>query len=216
MYNLCLFDLDGTLTDPKVGITKSVKHALAHFGIEVPSLDALEKFIGPPLRDSFREFYGFTPEEAELAVAKYREYFPTKGIFENELYPGIMETLAKLQAHNITMAMATSKPTIYAEIIAEHFGFKRYFTAIIGSELDGRRGKKSEVIEYVLETLDPKRQMKPIMIGDRNYDIIGANETAISSIGVTWGYGSQAELAAAGATFIAGSPGELSEIILRQ
>jgi len=214
MYNLCLFDLDGTLTDPKLGITKSVQHALNHFDIQISNLDQLEKFIGPPLRDSFREFYGFTAAEAELAVAKYREYFPQKGIFENQLYPGILETLAKLQSSGITMAIATSKPTIYAEKIAQHFGFKKHFATIIGSELDGTRSKKSEIIHHVLKEIDPARKMNPLMIGDRHYDIIGANETAIHSIGVTWGYGSQEELTAAGATFIASSQAQLCEIIV--
>lgn len=206
MKILCLFDLDGTLTDPKIGITKSVAYALNSFGIQVSDLDELTKFIGPPLRDSFRKYYDFSDIEAEEAVAKYREYFSDKGIFENSLYDGIIEMLARLKVEGITMAIATSKPTVYAEKIAEHFGFREYFEAVIGSELDGTRSRKSEVISYALDAVDPDRKMSAVMIGDREHDIIGGRETGIDTIGVTWGYGSHIELEQAGATRIVDSP----------
>jgi len=209
MRDLCLFDLDGTLTDPKEGITKSVQHALNYFSIKVSVLDELTKFIGPPLRDSFREFYGFSENDAELAVSKYREYFSETGIFENTLYKGTLELLDKLKSHDITMAIATSKPTVFAEQIAEHFKFKKYFDIIAGSELDGNRSRKSEVIGYVLNSIDAKRNKPTVMIGDRKHDIIGTHEMGIDSIGVTWGYGSRNELEEAKATYIVDSLEEL-------
>lgn len=216
MKPLCLFDLDGTLTDPQEGITKSVRHALSAFGIAVASLDELNHFIGPPLRDSFRAHYGFTAEEAELAVSKYREYFAETGLFENTLYPGILKMLARLQASGVLMAIATSKPTVYAEKIAAHFGFAQHFDFIAGSELDGTRSRKSEVITHALQTLGLAPHSSVVMIGDREHDIIGAQETGIDSIGVSWGYGPPEELAQARPTWIANTPDELCRLILER
>jgi len=213
MTDICLFDLDGTLTDPKEGITKSVRYALEHFSVEVRSLDELEKFIGPPLKDSFQEFYGFSESEAELAIAKYREYFTDKGIFENIPYKGLFEMLENLKNNGITMAIATSKPTVFAKKIAEHFKFNQYFEFIAGSELDGTRSRKAEVIEYVLDSIDPSRQKSAIMIGDRKHDIIGAKEMNIPSIGVTWGYGSRAELEEAKPSWLVSSFDELCSVV---
>jgi len=212
--DLCLFDLDGTLTDPKEGITKSVSYALNSFGIQVASLDDLVTFIGPPLRDSFRKYFRFTEKETEIAVGKYREYFSETGIFENFLYQGVSEVLEQLRTHGITMVIATSKPTVFAEKIAEHFGIRKYFDLIAGSELDGTRSRKSEVIDCALNLVDPLRKKLPVMIGDREHDIIGARETGIDSIGVTWGYGSRMELEAAKAARIVDNPNEMCRIIL--
>jgi len=212
--DLCLFDLDGTLTDPKEGITKSVSYALNSFGIQVASLDDLVPFIGPPLRDSFRKYFRFTEEETEIAVGKYREYFSETGIFENFLYQGVSEVLEQLKAHGITMVIATSKPTVFAKKIAEHFGIRKYFDLIAGSELDGTRSRKSEVIDHALNAVDPLRKKVPVMIGDREHDIIGARETGIDSIGVTWGYGSRMELETAKATRIVDNPNEMCRVIL--
>lgn len=214
MKDLCLFDLDGTLTDPKEGITKSVSHALKSFGIVVPDLNELTIFIGPPLRDSFRKYYNFSETEAETAVAKYREYFSETGIFENSLYEGVIDMLTRLRDNGIKIVIATSKPTVYAEKIAEHFGFKKFMGLVAGSELDGTRSRKSEVIEYALSIIDPERKKMPVMIGDREHDIIGAKEIGIASIGVTWGYGSRSELEEAWATKIVASPNELCRLIL--
>jgi len=216
MKNLCLFDLDGTLTDPKVGITKSVSFALQSFGIEVTDMDELTKFIGPPLRDSFREFYGFSEMEAEEAVSKYREYFGVTGMFENVIYDGVIDMLRRLKDKGITMAIATSKAAVYAEKIAEHFGFRQYFELVAGSEFDGTRSQKSEVISYALSIVDPGRKKDIVMIGDREHDIIGARETGIDSIGVTWGYGTRAELEDAGAMRIVDSLDELCRLILEE
>ena len=154
MYRKYLFfDLDGTLTDPMQGITRSVQYALRHFGIDEPDLRKLCPFIGPPLADSFRERYGMSDAEAAEAVAKYREYYAPKGIFENDIYPGIPELLAATAAAGCVNVMATSKPTPFAERIAEHFGFARYFRLVSGSTLDGTRTTKSDVIRHALGTL---------------------------------------------------------------
>lgn len=197
MYRKYLFfDLDGTLTDPMQGITRSVQYALRHFGIDEPDLRKLCPFIGPPLADSFRERYGMSPADAETAVAKYREYYAPKGIFENEIYPGIPELLATTSAAGCVNVMATSKPTPFAEQIAAHFGFAQYFTLVSGSTFDGRRTTKADVIRYALDTLEIAPQ-EAVMIGDRRYDIEGAAETGLASIAVGWGYASPGELEAA-------------------
>lgn len=197
MYRKYLFfDLDGTLTDPMQGITRSVQYALRHFGIDEPDLRKLCPFIGPPLADSFRERYGMSPADAETAVAKYREYYAPKGIFENEIYPGIPELLATTSAAGCVNVMATSKPTPFAEQIAAHFGFAQYFTLVSGSTFDGRRTTKADVIRYALDTLEIAPQ-EAVMIGDRRYDIEGAAETCLASIAVGWGYASPGELEAA-------------------
>lgn len=215
-YSLCLFDLDGTLTDPKEGITKSVCYALKAFGIEVKNLDTLTKFIGPPLRESFCEYYGFSEKDAEAAVTKYREYFSTKGIFENKIYPGVTDMLKRLKGSGITLAMATSKPTIFASKIAEHFGFRSYLDFIAGSELDDTRSRKGEVISYALEKLGHLDLASAVMVGDRKHDIIGAQEVGIDSVGVTWGYGSRGELINAGPTYIVKSTAKLIQLILEE
>jgi phosphoglycolate phosphatase len=211
-----LFDLDGTLTDPKIGITKSVQYALKSFGIDEPNLNALTKFIGPPLRDSFANFYGFSANEAELAVAKYREYFSDKGIFENEVYLGIPEMLKTLQNSGATLAVATSKPTVYARQILGHFTLDGCFSFVAGSELDGTRSVKSEVINYALNELGVTDKANAFMVGDREHDIIGANESGIMSVGVTYGYGTRTELQNAGATYIVDKVDELTALILNQ
>ena len=155
MYRKYLFfDLDGTLTDPMQGITRSVRYALRHFGIEVADLRELCPFIGPPLADSFKERYGMTDTEAETAVAKYREYYAPKGIFENEVYPGIPSLLADTAAAGCVNVMATSKPTPFARQIAAHFGLEPYFRLISGSTLDGRRTTKADVIRHALGELE--------------------------------------------------------------
>ena len=161
MKKYLLFDLDGTLTDPKIGITTCVQYALHSFGIEEPDLDKLEPFIGPPLRDSFMEFYGFTAEQAEEAVAKYRERFQNTGIFENEVYAGIPEMLKNLQSKGYFLALASSKPQIYVERILEHFDLKKYFAVVVGSELDGTRETKDQVVQETLHQLFKENHIEP-------------------------------------------------------
>ena len=212
MYNLALFDLDGTLVDSEAGILNSMNYALDYFGIKADS-DALSKFIGPPIRDSFKALHGFNPEKTEKAVAKYREYFATKGMFEAKIYPGIIPLLESLKGNGIKMAVATSKVGAYAEKILHHFNISQYFSLIVGSEMDGTRSDKAEIIDCALNTLDGSRKMKTVMIGDRKHDIIGATAHGIDSIGVLWGYGGRAELETAGATKIVNSTKELQHII---
>ena len=196
---LVLFDLDGTLTDSKPGIINSVKYALESMGVSLPDEDTLKKFVGPPLRNSFKMFCGFDDIKSEEAVAKYREYFAPKGMLENKPYPNVIEVLEGLALKGVIMAVATSKPTVYAEKILNHFDMSRYFSLIVGSELDGTRSDKAEIIAYALDKLNSDRGMKTVMIGDRKHDIIGAKICKIGSIGALWGYGSKAELEEAGA-----------------
>ncbi|NLL77092.1 MAG: HAD hydrolase-like protein, partial [Clostridiales bacterium] len=145
-----LFDLDGTLTDPKEGITTSVQYALKSFGIDEPNLDKLEPFIGPPLKDSFMKYYGFDEEKAEKAVAKYREWFAPTGIFQNKIFPGIADMLKELKEEGKVLAVASSKPTVFVEKILRHFDIYHYFDVVVGSELNGVRGSKEEVVEEAL------------------------------------------------------------------
>lgn len=208
MYNTILFDLDGTLTDPGVGITNSVMYALEKFGIAVKERTTLYKFIGPPLKDSFIEFYGFDEEKADQAVAYYREYYKEKGIFQNKVYDGIPELLACLQAEGKNLLVATSKPELFAKQILEHFGLSGYFYKIAGSDFEGRRDTKGKVIAYALENCQ-KQSYPAIMVGDRFHDIEGANENNIDSIGVLFGYGSRGELEQAGASYIVEEPKDI-------
>ena len=200
-----LFDLDGTLTDPADGITRSVAHALAKRGIAVPDLRALHPFIGPPLIDSFIQFYGFSRDEAVRAVTDYREYYAVRGIFENAVYPGVPEMLRQLKSAGKWVGMATSKPEPYARQIADHFGLTPYFDAICGSLMDESRTAKADVIAYLLQThrIAPEQA---VMVGDRCYDVTGARAFGIPCIGVTFGYGSADELRGAGAAALADSP----------
>ncbi|MCL1804544.1 MAG: HAD hydrolase-like protein [Clostridiales bacterium] len=214
-YDICLFDLDGTLTDPKLGITKSFQYTLSSFGIN-EELDSLTKFIGPPLRESFRDTYGFSDSDTELAVAKYREYFSETGLYENAVYPGIPETLRKLKLNGKMLAVATSKTTVYTNRILEHFKLDGFFAYVSGDQMDGSLTKngKRDIVRIAIETLDPKRQISVVMIGDREHDIIAANENGIDSIGNTWGYGSRRELEIAGATRIVDTIDELYSLII--
>jgi len=216
-YELCIFDLDGTLTDPKVGITKSFQHALSVFEIQ-ENANSLEKLIGPPLRDSFKNYYGFSETDTEKAVIKFREYFTETGLFENTVYPGIEKTLQELISHEKILAVATSKVTVYANKILEHFNLNKYFSFVFGDEMDGRRTKngKRDIIKSVIKTLDPESKMTSVMIGDRKHDIIGAKENEIDSIGVTWGYGSRDELELEKTTWIVDSTVALCDLILNK
>lgn len=218
MKSYLLFDLDGTLTDPKVGICTCVQYALKSFGIEEPDLDKLEPFIGPPLKDSFMQFYDMRSEEAEAAIEKYRERFSETGLFENELYMGIPQMLAELKSVGVKLAVASSKPTVYVKRILEHFGIAKYFDAVVGSELDGTRVNKDEVVQEALRQLfgeQPVDKGKVYMIGDRHFDVEGAHALGIESVGVTYGYGSMEELKAAKSEYIVRSVDELHKFLLR-
>lgn len=213
-YEYILFDLDGTLTDPAIGITNSVMYALKKYGIEVHERSELYKFIGPPLWDSFENYYGFSKEEAKTAVEYYREYYKDKGIFENLVYDGIEDLLKRLEDSSKTLIVATSKPEVFAKQILEHFNIAKYFTYIAGSNLDGTRVKKDEVIMYALESCNVIDLSKAIMIGDREYDIIGAKKVGIGSIGVLFGYGNRNELEKAGADFITETVADIGKLLL--
>ena len=222
MFEYILFDLDGTLTDPKEGITKSVQYALADFGIDEPDLDRLEPFIGPPLKESFMDFYGFSEDDALRAVEKYRERFVVTGIFENEIYPHIPEMLERLHKNGKKLAIASSKPTELVERILVHFGIKEYFDCIVGSEMDGRRSRKEEVVEEALrqlwngctdEEISEKRKATA-MVGDRKFDIEGAKAFGLTGVGVSFGYAQGDELEKAGADYIAATVEELERFLM--
>lgn len=213
MYETILFDLDGTLTDPGMGITNSVMYALKEMGCEVPERKALYKFIGPPLHDSFSQFYGMSESEAVEAVRQYRVYYRDKGIFENDVYDGIPEMLDALKKAGKRLVLATSKPEEFAKIIMAHYGLDKWVTEIAGATMDKARGTKGKVIAYALEGfgIDPATA---VMVGDREHDIIGGRENGLPGIGVTFGYGSREELENAGAVAVVDSPAELTKLLL--
>ena len=226
MYKYILFDLDGTLTDPKEGICKSVQYALHKYNIEENDIDKLEPFIGPPLIDSFMKFYAMDEPTARQAVEYYRERFSVVGLYENEVYSGIPEMLKKLKDDGIRLAIASSKPTVFVEKILSHFGIDKYFDVVVGSELDGTRTKKEEVVEEALLSLffgqsHDNRQLSEcdewkkdtVMVGDRSYDVEGAKAVNIKSIGVDYGYAAPGELKKAGADYIAKTVRQL-EVLL--
>jgi phosphoglycolate phosphatase len=177
-------------------------YALKKYGIEVNDRSELFKFIGPPLTDSFKKYYGFSEDDAKKAVEYYREYYRDIGIFENVIYEGLEELLRVLNEKSKILIVATSKPEVFANQILEYFDIAKYFTFIAGSNLDGTRVKKDEVIKYALDSCNINDVSKVIMIGDREYDIIGAKKVGISSIGVLYGYGNKTEFENAGADYI--------------
>lgn len=213
-YAHLLFDLDGTLTDPMEGITRSVQYSLRHFGIEVTDLRELTPFIGPPLSDSFREFYGFDDKRIPEAIRVMREYFNERGWRENRLYDGMPQLLERLQSAGYELAVATSKPTVFARRILAYFDLARYFSCVGGAELNGDRQAKADVIAYVLQELDIADPASCLMIGDRRHDIAGATTVGMDSCGVLWGYGSREELTEAEATHIVADLGELERLLV--
>lgn len=209
MYKYIFFDLDGTLTDPGEGITKSVEYALNKYGIQVEDRTSLYKFIGPPLTDSFSEFYGFSEEKAVEAVSFYREYFGVTGLFENEVYDGIVSVLETLKEKGLHLLVATSKPEEYSVRILEKFDLIKYFDFVCGATMSGSRVKKADIIAYALESAGVEDKSTVLMIGDRHHDIDGAKINGLASMGVTYGYGDRAELEEAGADYIIDSPEEI-------
>lgn len=209
-----LLDLDGTLTDPAPGITKSIQFALRACGYEVPPASSLTRFIGPPLKDTFVEL---VPDGDEAIwsrlVDSYRERFSDVGLYENEVYPGIPEALVRLRARGIKLLVATSKPTIFAKKIVEHFGLNQYIEAIHGSDLDGGLSHKADLIAHVLlaHRLESSRVL---MVGDRKHDVAGACQNGVVAAGVLWGYGDRSELEAAGAHRLLARTEELGELEL--
>jgi phosphoglycolate phosphatase len=205
------FDLDGTLTDPKPGIVRSIQYALDRLGRPVPDEAALLWCIGPPLRSSFVELLG-GEAEADRAVGLYRERFGAVGLFENQVYPGIRSLLESLEGRGWALHVATSKPHVYARQIVEHFELMPYFGEVFGSELSGQRADKSELLAHALRETgaSPSRS---VMIGDRSHDMIGAAKNGVGSIGVLYGYGSREELIRAGARTIVERVDDVSEVL---
>lgn len=213
MYKNILFDLDGTLTDPGLGITNSIIYALEKMNKEVMSREELYNFIGPPLMDSFQKYCGFTKEEGEVAIQYYREYFKAKGLFENEVYKGIEALLKGLRDGKKKLIVATSKPEKFAIDILKHFQLYNYFDFVAGATMDSSRVKKADVISYALSKCNITDLSTVIMIGDREHDVIGAKQNGIDSMGVLYGYGSYEELVGAGAKFVVSAPEEIFEFI---
>ena len=189
-----LFDLDGTVADTKEGVTRSVQYALGKMGVVEESLDELEKFIGPPLYQSYKEFYGFTEEQIEMAVKYYRDYYNEKGMLQCYIYPGMEKILEKLHNSGVKVILATSKPEHYAKKILKHFDLAKYFDVIAGSTLTKERTTKSDVIRYAISGFDDFDAKEAYMIGDRKFDYIGAREFGIPCILIGYGYGSMEEL----------------------
>ncbi|MBQ9990399.1 MAG: HAD hydrolase-like protein [Lachnospiraceae bacterium] len=227
MFKYALFDLDGTLTDPREGITRSVCHALKAFGIEEEE-DKVVSFIGPPLRDSFMNLYGFSPEQAEEAVRVYRQRFSTVGLYENLPYEGMKELLEKCQRQGMRLAVASSKPQVFVEKILDHFQLREYFDVVVGSELDGTREKKDEVVEEALRQLEELvsgrgqtilsqifNRSNCCMVGDRKYDVEGGKRFYLYTLAVAYGYAEEGELEQAGADRIVNSVSELEKALLK-
>lgn len=214
-YQKILFDLDGTISDPKIGITKSFQYALKFFGISVENLDELEPVIGPPLKQSFMEFYHLSEEDALTAIEKYRERFGKKGLYENTLYFGMKELLERLKSQGCELAIASSKPTLYVEQILEYFEIRSCFSHVVGAHMDGRRGEKEEVVEDAIKLLGGEQEKEHmVMVGDRKFDIFGAHQNGLPAIGVTYGYGGKQELSQAGADVMVDSVLQLGEALL--
>jgi phosphoglycolate phosphatase len=208
------FDLDGTLTDPKPGITRSIQYALQKLGHHtVPTEDELTWCIGPPLRASFAKILG-AEDHADRAVSLYRERFSDVGLYENGVYDGIGEVLTTLSQSGRRLFVATSKPHVFAERIVEHFGLRHHFEHVFGSELDGTRVDKSDLLQYALKiaAVDPA---KTVMIGDRSHDMVGAGNNGMKRIGVLYGYGSKDELIGAGAQQVCATPPAIPGCISR-
>ncbi len=214
-YHSILFDLDGTLTDPALGITNSIQYALGQMALPVPPREELYDFIGPPLKAMFIQRFGLTDAQGEEALRCYREYFSVNGLFENRVYPGIPELLQKLRDAGKMLIIATSKPEVFTHRILEHFDLARYFHFVAGSLLDGTRVHKPDVIAHALEQCGlAHKKAETVMIGDRKFDIEGAKLNGLAAIGVTYGYGSEAELKTAGAMATAASPQALESLLL--
>lgn len=214
MFDVILFDLDGTLTDPKEGITNCVKYALRHFNIEENDDATLLEFIGPPLYDSFRGIYGFSHEDANLCVEKYRERYSVTGLFENAVLDGATEILKELKKAGKTTALATSKPLVFAERIVEKYRLSEYLDYVVGADLKGGINYKDEVISEVLRQTKTNDLSKVVIVGDRKHDILGAKKCGIASIGVKCGYAEENELEDAGADFIFENLHEVKDFLL--
>lgn len=208
-----LFDLDGTLTDSCDGILNSIEYALKSYGITVEDRDSLRPFLGPPLAESVKKYYGFDDEKALDFVGKYREYFSVKGLFENQVYPGIEALLQELKDQGYILMVATSKPEPFTCRILDHFDLTKYFDFIGGATMDERRVHKGDVIRYVLESNHLENLAEIMMVGDRRNDVQGAKENGIEVTGVLYGYGDLEELQTAGADYIAETVADIQKFL---
>lgn len=215
MKQYILFDLDGTLTESAPGIINSLKYALDRLGVQDYDRAILNKFIGPPLAVSFEKFFGFKGEKCNNAIKIYREYFSEKGLFENAVYPGVEDMLDTLKSAGLKLAVATSKPEVYARRILDKFGLSKYFEVICGIPLDNEHMTKAQVIARAINELGAANKQAALMVGDRDYDVAGAHQNGIECLGVTYGYGSRAELEGAGAEYIAVSAENTAELIIK-
>lgn len=212
-YKYIFFDLDGTIYDSARGITASARYALRKMNIAVTDDENLNKFIGPPLKKSFMDFYGMTSEEGDRAVGFYREYYVENGIFDGKLYDNAAETLKMMYDYGIKIVLATSKPQIFAERILKYFKIDQYFVFVSGASLDEKHVEKSDIISYAVNKLGITDLNSVLMVGDRNFDITGAKAVGVKSAGVLFGYGEKQELIDAGADYIVKTFDELFEII---
>ncbi len=216
MYDYIFLDLDGTVTESEEGILNSVAYALEKLGYPVEDKNTLRPFIGPPLSESFREFYGFDDETSARGVRYYREYYPQKGIFENKLYGGMEELLKALSETDSTIVLATSKPEVFAVRILEHFGVSQYFDLIAGSTMDGTRNNKTDVLKYAISQIGVTDMSESLMVGDRKHDVAGAHNVGMKCAYVLFGYGSREEAQSCGADFILEDVNALGEFLLKE
>jgi len=212
MTTAIFFDLDGTLTNPKVGITTSIQFALQEIGKPAPAMEDLTWCIGPPLHESLISLAG-GDEAGAQALKHYRARYAEVGLYENEVYPGVAAMLQALTGRDIPLYVATSKPHVFAEPILAHFGLARYFQRVFGSELDGRRANKTELLAYALAETGHAGATS-LMVGDRKHDMIGAANNAMTGLGVLYGYGDAVELTAAGTTTVFKNVKALSDYLL--
>ncbi len=211
MYDLIMFDLDGTLVNSEEGITKSVQYALNAFGIEENNQENLKRFIGPPLVDGFMNYYNMTQKDALSAVRKYRERYSKIGVYENELFDGANHLLKTLREKGKKLALATSKPHIFAKEVLKSFNLTEFFDIIVGAEFDGTRNDKADVIKEVLK--QSQEYKNAVMVGDRKHDVEGARKNGVDFIGVSFGFAPEGEFEQFGVDKIADSMKELLEFL---
>lgn len=212
-YDIILFDLDGTLTDSGPGIMNAAAYAMEHYGLHADKA-LLRRFVGPPLVDSFMDYCGFSREKAPEAIDVFREYYESRGVYENSVYPGVERMLEQLLDAGRRLAVATSKLDLTAQRVLDHFGLAKYFELTAGSLKDNTRTQKSEVVAFALDELGVSDRGRALMVGDREHDVIGARENGLDCLGVLYGYGDREELLRAGAVLLAETPREAAELIL--
>ena len=215
-YKHILFDLDGTLTDPALGITNSVIYALNHYGFPVPEREKLFFFIGPPLIDSFEKYCGFNREKAVEAMGVYREYFGEKGILENEVYGGIPELLEALVKEGKKLYLASSKPEVYCVQILKHFDLYKYFTFVAANTMEEDRSEKSDIIDWLYENHPEVEKEGAIMVGDTQFDVLGAHAKNLPCVAVFYGYGDKAKVYDLKPEFVANTVSKLRDILLSE